>query len=143
MARGAVCPYLSEPSRPLSLRFKICRGMPIILFFGVDSKAKFLGNVRWTPRRRRRNWHFISVSPQEVGLLSAEHSSPTKPAKHDESQVESVPWVSLLSTLQPSGYCDLLGDCSRLETQLFQYCEIAQRQPAGEGKLTGPQIYKS
>lgn len=74
----------------------------------------------WTPRRNRRDWHFLTVSSRDVGLLSAEHDSSDPSRK--ESGVDGVLRGSL-NTPKPGVPLDLFDDSTSLEKQLFQYCK--------------------
>lgn len=77
-----------------------------------------LGDVRWSSRRSRLDWHFLSISPRDIGLLSAEHTSSTAPSCKDEAHEEEASPTAL----GPSGL-GVLSDYSSLESQLFQYCK--------------------
>ena len=98
--------------------------------------------MRWTSRRNKQPWHFLTVSSQDIGLLSAEHERPTTPSK-DHPEVDNAS-ESFLSTLRPAVSTGLLDDCTSVERQLFQYCESEKKNcKKKERKLINLKIYRS
>ncbi|PWY96490.1 hypothetical protein BO94DRAFT_505793 [Aspergillus sclerotioniger CBS 115572] len=104
VVRGFECPYLSENSQSITVRFKIS-----------------LSNGARLPVEKQSRRHFLTISSGDVSLLSSEHNQEDTPAKIDDTRTKAIPDCFNPVRLEASIFATPLVDCTGLEEQLFQY----------------------